>query len=82
MGFDEDEATLEAIREGTIAGTVVQDPFLYGFESVRVLAALARGDQTVLPPSEVIDIPARTVTPENVDAFQRELQDRLGGSGM
>lgn len=78
VGFDEDDDTLEAIREGTIAGTIVQDPYRYGYESVRVLAALARGDRSVLPESQFIDIPAREITTENVDAFQAELRSLIG----
>ncbi len=78
VGFDEDDDTLEAIREGTIAGTIVQNPYRYGYESVRVLAALARGDRSVLPDNQFIDIPAREITAENVEAFQAELASLLG----
>ena len=80
VGFDEDDDTLDAIRDGTIAGTIVQDPYRYGYESVRVLAALARGDRSVLPDNQFIDIPAREITAENVDAFQAELQSLVGES--
>ena len=78
VGFDEDEVVLQAIMDGTIAGTVVQNPYRYGFESVRVLAALARGDTSVLPASQFIDIPARTITQENVEAFRAELRELVG----
>ncbi len=44
VGFDEDAVTLDGITKGEIVGTVVQDPFSYGYKSVEVLAALARGD--------------------------------------
>lgn len=44
VGFDEDWTTLEGIAKGEIIGTVVQDPFNYGYQSVKVLAGLARGD--------------------------------------
>jgi ribose transport system substrate-binding protein len=46
VGFDEDDLTLEGIEKGEIVGTVVQDPFNYGYKSVEVLAALKRGDST------------------------------------
>lgn len=78
VGFDEDEVTLRAIREGTIVGTIVQNPYRYGFESVRVLAALARGDRTVVPEDQFIDIPARTITADNVNAFDAELRLLMG----
>ena len=78
VGFDEDEATLQGIREGDIAGTVVQDPYRYGYESVRILAALARDDRSVLPESQFLDIPARSIIPDNVDAFEQGLNQLIG----
>ncbi|HEY1187906.1 MAG TPA: substrate-binding domain-containing protein [Gemmata sp.] len=38
VGFDEDWGTLRAIAAGEIEATVVQDPFAYGYESVKALA--------------------------------------------
>jgi ribose transport system substrate-binding protein len=46
VGFDENLATLQAVAAGEIEGTVVQDPYNYGFKSVEVLAAIARGDNS------------------------------------
>jgi ribose transport system substrate-binding protein len=48
VGFDENLETLKAIAAGEIEGTVVQDPFNYGYKSVEVLAAVARGDHSKL----------------------------------
>jgi ribose transport system substrate-binding protein len=42
VGFDEDEDTLEGIRKGHIYATVVQNPYLFGYESVRILRHYAR----------------------------------------
>jgi len=74
VAFDEADDTLQAIKDGAMAGTIVQNPYRYGYESVRVLAALARGDRSVLPESQLIDIPAQEITAENVDAFWAELK--------
>ncbi|MDY3561426.1 substrate-binding domain-containing protein [Gemmata sp. JC673] len=38
VGFDEDWETLKGIAAGEIEATVVQDPFAYGYESVKALA--------------------------------------------
>jgi ribose transport system substrate-binding protein len=38
VGFDEDWNTLKGIANGRIEGTVVQDPFQYGYKSVTALA--------------------------------------------
>jgi ribose transport system substrate-binding protein len=78
IAFDEEDDTLQGIKDGHIYGTVVQNPYRYGHESVRILAALARGDRSVLPESGFVDVPARRVTRDNVDEFWAELK-RLTG---
>ena len=78
VGFDEDEATLQGIKDGHVFGTVVQNPYEYGRQSVRVLAALVRGDKSVIPESGFIDIPARKITPANVEEFHADLKQKLG----
>jgi ribose transport system substrate-binding protein len=45
VGFDEQPVTLKAVAAGEIEGTVVQDPFNYGYKSVEVLADVARGNK-------------------------------------
>jgi ribose transport system substrate-binding protein len=80
VGFDEDDATLQGIADGNVVGTVVQDPYRYGYESVKVLAALARGDRSVLPKDGVLTIPARAIERDNVQQFWGELKSKLGKS--
>ena len=79
IGFDEADDTLQGIKDGTVIGTVVQNPYQYGFESVKVLKGLLEGDQSVIPPSKFINIPARTITKENVDEFWDDLKSKTGG---
>lgn len=79
IGFDENSVTLQAIKDGFCAGTVVQNPYEYGYQSVKVLAALIRGDQSVIPQSKYIDIPPRQITKDNVDAYWADLKAKTGG---
>ncbi len=44
-GFDENEATLQGIKDGTVIGTVVQNPYEYGYQSVKVLSEILKGNQ-------------------------------------
>ncbi len=74
IGFDEADETLRGIHDGEIFGTVVQNPYRYGTESVRILAGLARGDRSVLPGGGFLNIPTRKITRDNVDAFWNELK--------
>jgi len=78
IGFDENDITLQAIKDGTCAGTVVQNPYAYGYESVRVLTELLNGDKNAIPESKYLDIPPRPITKDNVDEFWADLKAKKG----
>jgi ribose transport system substrate-binding protein len=84
VGFDENEETLEGIKQGQIAGTVVQNPYEFGYQAIQILAGLARGDQSVLKNRKDIDkegrifIPHRVITKENVEEFHKQLRKLKG----
>ncbi len=80
VGFDEEDGCLQGIVDGDIYGTTVQNPYEYGYRSVEILAALARGDNSVIPENGFIDIPARNIRKDNVDEFWSELK-RLTSTG-
>ena len=71
------DMAVQAIKEGAIFGTVVQDPYRYGYESIRVLASLVRGDRSVLPPQGFLNIPARQIRQDNIENFWVELKTKL-----
>lgn len=73
--FDEEEVTLQSIKDGVIYATVVQKPYEFGYQSMRILAALARGDESVLPKDGIYDTGLTVVKKENVDAFWSELKE-------
>jgi len=78
IGFDEDDGTLAGIQSGAVHGTVVQNPYEYGYQSVKVLHALAGGDQSVVPADEFIQIPGRQIKTDNVEAFWADLKAKTG----
>jgi ribose transport system substrate-binding protein len=77
MGFDENAATLQGIKDGTVVATIVQNPYQYGYKSISVLNELHKGNKSVIPANKFIDIQARVIDSSNVDAFQKELQDEV-----
>jgi ribose transport system substrate-binding protein len=79
IGFDEDPITLGGVREGTIVGTVVQDPYQWGYQGMKLMAAFLKGDKSGIPQDELIIVPGQVITPDNVDAFEAELKARIGG---
>jgi len=82
VAFDEAAPTLQAIKDGYCHGTVVQDPYLYGYKSVELLAKLARGDRSLIPKNadKFIDIPARVIKKDNVDEFWTRLKQLTSGA--
>jgi ribose transport system substrate-binding protein len=78
MAFDENPITLQGIKDGTVVATVVQNPYQYGYESIRVLNELHKGSKSIIPQNKFIDIPARVIDPSNVDEFRQEIEARLG----
>lgn len=78
VGFDEEDVTLQAIVDGTVHGTVVQNPYEYGYQSVKVLKALFEGDDSMIPTNKFINIPARQIRKDTVTEFWADLNEKLG----
>ncbi|HVP30261.1 MAG TPA: sugar-binding protein [Myxococcota bacterium] len=78
VAFDTIPPAPELVREGKVQLLVGQKYFGWGYESVKLLARLARGEQ--LERSHYfsgVDV----VTPENVDAYEAQWKAWLEGSG-
>jgi ribose transport system substrate-binding protein len=78
IGFDEDPITLGGIKEGTIVGTVVQQPYEWGYQGMKDMAKFLEGDRSFIPANKLIIVPTRIIDPSNVDAFWAELKQRQG----
>lgn len=78
IGFDEADATLQGIIDGSVHGTVVQNPYEYGYQSIKVLKALKAGDRSVIPADKFIVVPARQIRRDNVEAFWTDLKAKRG----
>ncbi|MEX2402326.1 MAG: substrate-binding domain-containing protein [Rhodothermales bacterium] len=63
VGFDVNETLLSALREGTLDGLVVQDPFAMGYEGVAAAVAAVRGEAV----EDRVDTRSVLVTRENID---------------
>jgi len=79
IGFDEDPVTLGAVREGSFAATVVQQPYEWGYQGMKLMAAYLEGDKSGVPEDGIIIVPTKVVNAENVDAFEADLKAKIGG---
>ena len=80
VAFDQLEPTLNGIQSGKIVGTVVQDPYSFGFESVRLLCDLhKRGDEKAPARfSGKISLATHIVDAESLDDYEAQLMDQIG----
>ena len=78
IGFDEDQVTLGGVKEGTIVGTVVQQPYEWGYQGMKDMAKYIEGDKSFVPASHLMIIPTKIIEKGNVDAFAAELKERQG----
>ncbi|MBV8747868.1 MAG: sugar-binding protein [Xanthobacteraceae bacterium] len=78
IGFDEDPITLGGVKEGTIVGTVVQQPYEWGYQGMKDMAKYLEGDKSFVPANGLIIVPTRIIDKSNVDPFWAELKERQG----
>ena len=78
IGFDEDPITLGGVKEGTIVGTVVQQPYEWGYQGMKLMAEVPRGRQVGHPGEQAHHRADQDHRQGNVDAFWAELKARQG----
>lgn len=76
--FDEEDETLTGVKSGAIAGTVVQQPFEFGYEAITRMAKVLGGDRSVIPASGQVFIPTRVLRQNDVDEFRKKLAELRG----
>ena len=71
-GFDEQESFLQAIKDGHAHGTISQQPWNYGYNSVKLLKSIMDGDTSAIPDNRFIDVGYKVITKANIDEFWAE----------
>lgn len=79
VAFDEDPITLGAVAEGSFAATVVQQPYEWGAQGAKLIAAYLTGDKSGIPADGIIIIPGLTLTQDNVKSFEEDFKKKLAG---
>ena len=78
FSLDEDPVVLDAIKEGHCEGTIVQDPYLFGYDSIRHLKDMVVNEKMPeLNEGKNIPVPLRTIVKDNVEEFRKTVVDRL-----
>jgi len=79
VAFDEDPVTLGAVKEGSFAATIVQQPFEWGYQGMKLMAAYLEGDKSGIPEDKLIIVPTAVINKDNVDAFSADLKAKISG---
>jgi ribose transport system substrate-binding protein len=61
------------VKSGAIIGTVVQQPYEFGYQAITLLAKAVKGDRSGIPASHQLFIPTQVIRQNNVDDFRSKL---------
>ena len=78
--FDEEDETLAGVKDGSIYATVVQQPYEFGYQSVKLMAQILNGDKSAIPANKQINVPTLVIKKDSVDAFITKINQLRGRS--
>lgn len=78
IAFDEEQETLSGIKDGAIFGTVVQQPFEFGYRSMELMAKILNGDRSQIPANKQILVPTIAVNKDNIEEFTKKVNELRG----
>ncbi|MER9232784.1 sugar-binding protein [Mesorhizobium sp. M0622] len=78
VGFDDDPITLGGVKEGTVAATVVQQPFEWAYKGMKLMAAYLEGDKSGVPADGLIIVPTKIIGKDDVDTYAANLKAMSG----
>lgn len=76
--FDEEDPTLAGVKSGAITATIVQQPFKFGYESLKLMDKVLREGSGSIPDNKMQIVPTKVINKGNVDAFVKELNVMRG----
>jgi ribose transport system substrate-binding protein len=78
IAFDDDPITLGGVKEGSVAGTVVQQPYQWAYQGFKLMAKYVEGDKSGIPADGVIIIPGKILHAADIDAYVADLKAMQG----
>jgi ribose transport system substrate-binding protein len=78
VAFDEEDPTLAGIKAGEIYATVVQQPYEFGYQSMKLLAQAIGGDKSKIPTDKKIIVPTLAIKQAEVEAFTTKINQLRG----
>jgi ribose transport system substrate-binding protein len=78
IAFDEEDETLAGIKDGAIYGTVVQQPFEFGYQAIKLMAAALAGDRSKIPANKQLFVPTKVIKKDTVEEFTKQVNQLRG----
>jgi len=72
--FDEEDETLQGVKDGAIFATVVQQPYEFGYQAIKLMAKVVGGDKSAVPAGKLDIIPTLIIDRDSVDKFAARLK--------
>jgi len=79
VGFDDDPITLGGVADGSIAGTVVQQPFEWAYQGFKMMAAYVGGDKSAIPANKLDIVPTKILYKADIAAYEANLKAMASG---
>ena len=80
IAFDQEPDTMTGIKDGTIYGAIVQQPYQFGYQCIKLLNQLAKGDKSGIPASKQIIIPTQVINKANITQYEASQAKLMGGA--
>ena len=78
IAFDEEDETLAGVKDNSIFGTVVQQPYEFGYQAIKLMAAALAGDRSRIPANKQLFVPTKIIKRDNVEEFTRQINQLRG----
>jgi len=80
IAFDEEDETLAGVKDGSIYATVVQQPYEFGYQAIKLMSQYANGDRSGIPAGKQVFVPTLVIKREGIEEFQNKINGLRGRS--
>jgi ribose transport system substrate-binding protein len=78
IAFDEEDETLAGVKDGSIYGTIVQQPYEFGYQAIKMMAQVLGGDRSKIPANKQLFVPTKVIRKDTVEEFTRQINQLRG----
>ena len=78
IAFDEEDETLAGVKQGTIYATVVQQPYEFGYQAIKLMHQFLKGDKSAVPANKLVLVPTLIIKQDNVEPFTQKINQLRG----